>query len=282
MLLALVAGIAERAFSPPAFFFAWDTSLFAVLGAVLGFILCGNGLRADNGASDSGIRDISSTYASAGLWHLGRLFARLSFVSMHPASAVCLGLGLCGIALALPEPLASPFAVSILSAAEGCVSVAAVAALAGLSLPPLRRAALALGAAFVLSNLGSAAAGIPALLSTAPDMLMLSRAAWGLIVMAALVLFAVYRRRARVKEKPDVEPAQEIPPTPAEPESTAVTFTAREREILSLIRQGLNNREIAETLHVQEVTVRFHLRNLYQKTGLTEREQLAALRATDG
>ena len=289
-LLALAAGFAERIYSPSAFFFSpWAAGLIAALGAALGFVFCGNGASADNGA-----RDVSPAPAATGL---GRIVDRPP-VSLHPVPAVCLALALCGIALALPEPFAFPFAASVLGATEGFISVAAVIVLAQLPQSPLspqsppslpsqppqppqpplsRRAALALGAAFVLSNLGSAAAGFPALLSASSDMITISRAVAGLIAAVALLLFTAYRRQRNETEPPDPEPAREIPLMPAEPEATAVTFTAREGEILSLIRQGLNNREIAKALHVQEVTVRFHLRNLYQKAGLTEREQLAAL-----
>lgn len=278
LLLAFEAGLAERIFSPSAFFaFPWAAGLLTALGAVLGFILCGNGVSADNGAQDV---SPASTPTGPGRLFMGRLLAGPLFSALQPTTAICLALGLCGIALALPEPFAFPVVASVLSVAEGFISVAAVVVLAQLpQSPPLRRAALALGVAFVLSNLGSAAAGILALLSTSLDMLTISRIAAGLIAAVAFLIFAVYRRQTRETKKTDAEPAQEPPSAPTEPESTAVAFTAREREILSLIRQGLNNREIAETLYVQEVTVRFHLRNLYQKTGLSEREQLAALDA---
>ncbi|SBW10611.1 membrane hypothetical protein [uncultured delta proteobacterium] len=274
MLSALEAGLAERIFSPSAFFvFPWAAGLLTALGAVMGFILCGNGVSADNGAQDV---SLASVPAGPGRLFMGRLLAVPLFSALQPTTAICLALGLCSIALALPEPFASPFVFALLSTAEGFISVAAVIVLAQLpQSPPLRRAALALGVAFVLSNLGSAAAGILALFSTSLDILTISRIAAGLIAAVALLLFAAYRRQTRVKESPDAEPVQEIAPT--EPETTATIFTARERELLSLIRQGLNNREIAETLHVQEVTVRFHLRNLYQKTGLSEREELAAV-----
>ena len=271
-LLALAAGLAQRAFFPPAFFDSpFATGSFVALGAALGLVPRGNGLSADNGAQAS---------PASGPAGPGPFFAR---PFLPPAPAICLALGLCGIALALPEPLASPLAVFAPHAAEGFVGVAAACVLAGpFSLPPLRRAALALGAACVLSNLGSAAAGIPARLSASTDMPALCRMAGVVIVGAALLLFAASRRRTRETERPDAGPVREIPPVPAEPEPAAVTFTAREREILGLIRQGLNNRKIAEILRVQDVTVRFHLRNLYQKTGRNEREELAALDAAAG
>lgn len=54
-------------------------------------------------------------------------------------------------------------------------------------------------------------------------------------------------------------------------------FTAREEEIMQLAINGYGNRQIAERLEIQEVTVRFHLRNIYKKTGLQNRKGLMAL-----
>lgn len=42
-------------------------------------------------------------------------------------------------------------------------------------------------------------------------------------------------------------------------------LTPREQEVLKLLAHGKTNREIAGELHVAEVTVRFHLRNIYSK-----------------
>lgn len=59
------------------------------------------------------------------------------------------------------------------------------------------------------------------------------------------------------------------------------TLTKREREILDLIRTGKTNREISETIHVQERTVKTHIYNLYVKLGITSRYQAIRLKLDD-
>lgn len=61
----------------------------------------------------------------------------------------------------------------------------------------------------------------------------------------------------------------------AEPE----LLTARETEILALLREGRSNAEIANALHVGVETVRTHRRNIYRKLGVRTRRELAALGA---
>ncbi len=55
--------------------------------------------------------------------------------------------------------------------------------------------------------------------------------------------------------------------------------TNREVEALSAVASGLSNKEIAHLMGISEITVKSHLRSLYQKLGVTNRVQ-AILRAT--
>ena len=48
-------------------------------------------------------------------------------------------------------------------------------------------------------------------------------------------------------------------------------LTAREHEVLSLVADGLRNREIAERLGITEHTVKFHLAAVFGKLGATSR-----------
>jgi DNA-binding NarL/FixJ family response regulator len=48
-------------------------------------------------------------------------------------------------------------------------------------------------------------------------------------------------------------------------------LTPREREVLTLIGQGLPNRGIAERLFISEATVKTHINNLFAKAGLRDR-----------
>jgi DNA-binding NarL/FixJ family response regulator len=55
---------------------------------------------------------------------------------------------------------------------------------------------------------------------------------------------------------------------PAEP---SVNLTAREREILQLIGEGLRNPDIAARLVISEATVKTHINNLFAKAGFHSR-----------
>jgi DNA-binding NarL/FixJ family response regulator len=50
-------------------------------------------------------------------------------------------------------------------------------------------------------------------------------------------------------------------------------LTAREVEVLTLIGEGLSNRELAHRLFVSEATVKTHVNNLFAKTGVRDRAQ---------
>jgi DNA-binding NarL/FixJ family response regulator len=58
---------------------------------------------------------------------------------------------------------------------------------------------------------------------------------------------------------------------------THYTFTERERDILTLLSQGLSNSEIAETLFLAEGTVRNYTSVLLKKLGVSDRTQAAIL-----
>jgi|SRR4051794_35992758 len=52
-------------------------------------------------------------------------------------------------------------------------------------------------------------------------------------------------------------------------------LTPREQEILTLLAQGLTDKEIGENLYLSRRTVQYHLANVRRKTGLRRRSQLA-------
>lgn len=55
------------------------------------------------------------------------------------------------------------------------------------------------------------------------------------------------------------------------------TLTRRELEVLSLLAAGQSNKQIAETQSVSPNTVKFHVRNLFEKLGVHSRSQAVAL-----
>jgi DNA-binding NarL/FixJ family response regulator len=56
---------------------------------------------------------------------------------------------------------------------------------------------------------------------------------------------------------------------------SAVELTAREREVLRLVVDGLANKQIARRLGISEKTVKGHLTNLFQRIGVADRTQAA-------
>ena len=53
-------------------------------------------------------------------------------------------------------------------------------------------------------------------------------------------------------------------------------LTAREEAVLQLVAEGRTNAQIAEAVCLSENTVKFHLRNLFAKLGVTNRTEAAA------
>jgi DNA-binding NarL/FixJ family response regulator len=57
--------------------------------------------------------------------------------------------------------------------------------------------------------------------------------------------------------------------------SRPVVLSDREGEVVSLLAQGLTNKEIAATLHASEGAVKVYLSHLFEKTGVKDRFELA-------
>jgi DNA-binding NarL/FixJ family response regulator len=55
--------------------------------------------------------------------------------------------------------------------------------------------------------------------------------------------------------------------------SAADLLTRREREVLSLVAEGLPNRAVALRLDIAEATVKAHLTNVYQRIGVLDRAE---------
>jgi DNA-binding NarL/FixJ family response regulator len=62
----------------------------------------------------------------------------------------------------------------------------------------------------------------------------------------------------------------------------SVRMTAREREVIGLIGEGLANKEIAERLNIATYTVKSHVRNVMEKLALHTRLQIAAFAHREG
>jgi len=57
--------------------------------------------------------------------------------------------------------------------------------------------------------------------------------------------------------------------------SEAVKMTEREREVIGLLGEGLNNKEIAQKIHVSMYTVKSHIHNIMEKLALHTRLEIA-------
>jgi len=62
---------------------------------------------------------------------------------------------------------------------------------------------------------------------------------------------------------------------PQKPAASPGDLTERERAVLSLIAQGLSNKQIAAQLHITEGTVKGHVSNILSKLHLDDRTQAA-------
>ena len=62
----------------------------------------------------------------------------------------------------------------------------------------------------------------------------------------------------------------------------SVDLTPKELEVLREITTGATDQEIADKLEVRAATVRYHVKNLLQKTGFRSRTQLAVRARTEG
>ena len=67
------------------------------------------------------------------------------------------------------------------------------------------------------------------------------------------------------------------PRTPARMPPGLTGLTEREREVLSLVAEGLSNAELAQTLHVSLPTAKTHVSRILTKLGARDRTQLVIL-----
>ncbi len=58
--------------------------------------------------------------------------------------------------------------------------------------------------------------------------------------------------------------------------NNSIQLTAREREVVALISEGLSNKDLAERLHIATYTVKSHIHNILEKLALDTRLQIAA------
>jgi NarL family two-component system response regulator LiaR len=85
--------------------------------------------------------------------------------------------------------------------------------------------------------------------------------------------------RAAYAGKPTLAPeaAQALIEATRQPRTLPFDLTFREREVLSLMAEGLNNPEIAEQLVVSKSTVKFHVSSILMKLGVSSRTEAVSV-----
>ena len=68
----------------------------------------------------------------------------------------------------------------------------------------------------------------------------------------------------------------------AAPQRARPALSAREREVLRLVADGLPTKQIARALAISERTVKFHVASILRKLGADNRAQAVALAAQRG
>ena len=73
------------------------------------------------------------------------------------------------------------------------------------------------------------------------------------------------------------EAAQALVQNASQPPTPGLDLTEREREILALMVEGLNNIQIAGRLTVSPATVKSHVSNILSKLGVSSRTEAATI-----
>jgi two-component system nitrate/nitrite response regulator NarL len=148
---------------------------------------------------------------------------------------------------------------------------------------------LRLLAAIKSDNLGTRVVFFSLSFDTSETTSAIARGAYGVILKEAapeLLLDSLRKVASGQRLLPrairDIEPRKRHKSDPLGTlENLQTAMTARERQIMHLVCQGLPNKEIGRLLHVAGGTIAVHLHRIYQKLAIQNRTALAALASRD-
>lgn len=87
------------------------------------------------------------------------------------------------------------------------------------------------------------------------------------------IRFSAQRLQKEERPKPTAVPPPAAPDTVGE-YGRSISLSAREQDVLALLLQGKNNREISAELGISQGTVKAHTHNIFQKSGTENRDGL--------
>lgn len=120
----------------------------------------------------------------------------------------------------------------------------------------------------LVGRLGEAAGTLGADVFTGTPLVVLSGAVFMLVI---ILFFPLYQKLYNTVTSPEeAENHRQIEYV------SRFGLSAREQELFGLIIQGMSNTEIANALYITESTVKFHVGNIFKKTGLGSRLALIA------
>ena len=94
---------------------------------------------------------------------------------------------------------------------------------------------------------------------------------------------AVHQGEARLHPEIMLKLMEQVARQPQDEKPTAgPQLTERENEVIRLVAEGKNNREIAQTLVISEKTAKAHISNILGKLGLEDRTQMAIYAIKNG
>jgi DNA-binding CsgD family transcriptional regulator len=121
----------------------------------------------------------------------------------------------------------------------------------------------------LMGRLGEAAGTLGAVMFTGAPLVALAGVVFALVIALFLVLY-------QKLYAPAVIPAEVMEQQRLAEYARRFGLSAREKDILSLIVKGMSNAEIANALYITESTVKFHVGNIFKKTGKGSRLELIA------